>query len=42
VLECTNMMPYAADIARRFRMPVYDFYTLVTWFHAGLRPRRFA
>jgi Asp/Glu/hydantoin racemase len=41
VLECTNMMPYAADIAQRLQLPVYDFYSFVTWFHAGLRPRRF-
>lgn len=41
VLECTNMGPYAADIAQRLQLPVYDFYSFVTWFHAGLRPRRF-
>ena len=41
VLECTNMIPYAADIAQRLQLPVYDFYSFVTWFHAGLRPRRF-
>ena len=41
VLECTNMMPYAADMAQRLRLPVYDFYSFVTWFQAGLCPRRF-
>ena len=41
VLECTNMMPYSADMARELRLPVYDFYSFVTWFHAGLSPRRF-
>jgi aspartate/glutamate racemase len=42
VLECTNMIPYASDIAQRLKLPVYDFYSFVSWFHAGLRPRGFA
>ncbi|HEX3349348.1 MAG TPA: aspartate/glutamate racemase family protein, partial [Acetobacteraceae bacterium] len=42
VLECTNMPPYAAALHRAVRRPVYDIYSLVTWLHAGLRPRRFA
>jgi len=41
VLECTNMAPYSADIAAELGVPVYDFYSFVTWFQAGLRPRRF-
>ncbi len=41
VLECTNMPPYAADLAHDLRLPVYDFYSFVAWFHAGLTPRRF-
>jgi len=41
VLECTNMPPYAAALSRRVGFPVYDIYSLVTWFHAGLRPRPF-
>ena len=41
VLECTNMPPYAADIAAATGLPVYDFYTFVCWFQAGLAPRRF-
>lgn len=41
VLECTNMVPYAADLRRAFGLPVYSIYTLVTWFQAGLLPRRF-
>ncbi len=41
VLECTNMPPYAADVAEETGLPVYDIYSLITWFHAGLRPRRF-
>ncbi|WP_038097871.1 aspartate/glutamate racemase family protein [Thioalkalivibrio sp. HK1] len=41
VLECTNMPPYAADIAAATGLPVYDFHSLVIWFAAGLQPRRF-
>lgn len=41
VLECTNMPPYAADVQAATGLPVYDIYSLITWFHAGLRPRRF-
>lgn len=41
VLECTNMPPYAADVADATGLPVYDVYSMITWFHAGLRPRRF-
>jgi Asp/Glu/hydantoin racemase len=40
VLECTNMPPYAAALREAVGLPVYDIYSLVTWFHAGLRPRR--
>lgn len=42
VLECTNMGPYSADVAAATGLPVYDFRSLVTWFHAGLRPPRHA
>jgi len=41
VLECTNMPPYAADVQAATGRPVYDIYSMVNWFHAGLRPRRF-
>jgi Asp/Glu/hydantoin racemase len=41
VLECHNMAPFSRCLARTFRVPVYDVYTLVTWFHAGLSPRDF-
>jgi Asp/Glu/hydantoin racemase len=41
VLECTNMVPYAADLRRKFGLPVYSIYTLLTWFQSGLLPRRF-
>ena len=42
VLECTNMPPYAAALQAAIGMPVYDIYSMITWFHAGLRPRAFA
>jgi hypothetical protein len=41
VLECTNMSPYASDIARELGMPVFDIVTLVHWFHRSLRPEVF-
>jgi Asp/Glu/hydantoin racemase len=41
VLECTNMPPYAAALQAAVGLPVFDIYSLITWFHAGLRPRRF-
>jgi acid stress-induced BolA-like protein IbaG/YrbA len=41
ILECTNMVPYAPDIARASGRPVYSIYTYLTWFHAGLMPRVF-
>ncbi|MGI9129395.1 MAG: aspartate/glutamate racemase family protein [Roseomonas sp.] len=41
VLECTNMPPYAAALRDALGLPVYDIYSMITWFHAGLRPRRF-
>jgi hypothetical protein len=42
VLECTNMPPYAAALQAETGLPVYDIYSMITWFHAGLRPRVFA
>ena len=39
VLECTNMPPYAASLRSALGLPVYDIYSMVNWFHAGLRPR---
>ena len=41
VLECTNMPPYAAALREAVGLPVYDIYSMITWFQAGLRPRRF-
>jgi Asp/Glu/hydantoin racemase len=42
VLECTNMPPYARAVQAACGVPVYDIYSLITWFHAGLRPRGFS
>ncbi|MCP5087407.1 MAG: aspartate/glutamate racemase family protein [Rhodobacteraceae bacterium] len=42
VLECTNMPPYAADIAKATGLPVYSIVSLITWFQSGLKPARFS
>ena len=42
VLECTNMCPYATDIAEDTGLPVYSIYDFVCWFQSGLSPRRFS
>jgi Asp/Glu/hydantoin racemase len=41
VLECTNMPPYAHALREALHVPIYDIFSLVTWLHAGLRPRDF-
>jgi hypothetical protein len=41
VLECTNMPPYAAALQAVVNRPVYDIYSMICWFQAGLRPRTF-
>ncbi|MFT5391643.1 MAG: hypothetical protein ACI8PT_001838 [Gammaproteobacteria bacterium] len=41
VLECTNMSPYAADVSDALGLPVFDFVSFLSWFHAGLCPRRY-
>lgn len=41
LLECTNMCPYAADIAAAINLPVYSIYDFICWFQSGLEPRRF-
>ncbi len=41
VLECTNMPPYAAALQAELALPVYDIYSMIRWFHTGLRPHRF-
>ncbi len=39
VVECTNVAPYSAAIARRLGVPVYDTITLVEWLATAVRPR---
>ena len=41
VLECTNMIPYAADIRRATGLPVFSIYNFVCWFQQSLVPRTF-
>jgi hypothetical protein len=41
VLECTNMTPYAADIAAATGLAVFSPVDFVRWFQAGLAPMRF-
>jgi hypothetical protein len=41
VLECTNMPPHAAALQAELGLPVYDIYSMISWFHTGLRPHRF-
>ncbi len=42
VLECTNMVPYAADIHAATGLPVFSIENFVSWFQASLAPRRFS
>jgi hypothetical protein len=41
LLECTNMPPYAHALREALGLPVFDVFSLVSWLHAGLRPRDF-
>jgi Asp/Glu/hydantoin racemase len=41
VLECTNMAPYSQALRQACGRPVFDIYSFVSWFHAGLQPREF-
>jgi len=41
VLECTNMVPYAADISAATNLPVFSIYNFITWFQAALAPPDF-
>ncbi len=41
VLECTNMVPYAADIQRATGLPVFSIHSFVSWFQSGLQPPHF-
>jgi Asp/Glu/hydantoin racemase len=41
LMECTNMVPYAADLRAALGLPVYSIYSFLQWFQAGLLPKRF-
>ena len=41
LLECTNMVPYARALREYLSLPVFDIYSFMSWFHAGLSPRDF-
>ncbi len=41
VLECTNMIPYAADIREVTGLPVFSIYNFINWFQQSLQPTRF-
>jgi Asp/Glu/hydantoin racemase len=41
VLECTNMVPYAADIRAATGVPVFSIETFISWFQSSLVPRRY-
>jgi Asp/Glu/hydantoin racemase len=41
VLECTNMVPYAAKLQQTLGVPVYSIYSFLNWFQSGLSPRQF-
>ena len=41
VLECANLPPYAGALHAQLGIPVYDWYSMVTWFMQGMRPRTF-
>ena len=35
------MVPYARALREELKIPVYDIYSFMIWFHAGLAPREF-
>lgn len=41
VLECTNMIPYAAELRRALGVPVFSIYSFILWFQSGLMPRAY-
>ena len=41
VLECTNMGPYAHAIREATGLPVFSILNFVSWFQAGLAPKRY-
>lgn len=41
LFECTNMIPYAADVQEATGLPVFSVYNLASWFQQSLAPVRF-
>ena len=41
VLETTNMVPFSRALSERMGLPVFDIYSFICWFQAGLAPRDF-
>lgn len=41
LMECTNMMPYAADVRAATGLPVFSIHSFVCWFQSALAPARF-
>ena len=41
LLECTNMVPYAADVRAATGLPVHSIHNFICWFQASLTPPRF-
>ena len=41
VMECTNLPPFSRAVSEATGLPVYDIYSFLCWFHAGLAPRDF-
>lgn len=41
LMECTNMMPYAADVRAATGLPVFSMRSFVCWFQSALVPARF-
>jgi hypothetical protein len=41
VLECHNMAPYSHGLHQALKLPIYDLYSFICWFQAGLSPRMF-
>jgi Asp/Glu/hydantoin racemase len=39
LMECTNMVPYAADVHRATGLPVFSIYNFICWFQSALQPR---
>ncbi len=37
LLECTNMCPYSDDIRELYKIPVFDFVSLVNFIHESIK-----